>query len=108
MHWPTVPLCKPDAEGRARAARLLEAAGAHTPEQRLLRVLLDDDQDAFERALQERLVGHRESVGADPAPRTLLPVGTLALTVLASQVHGWELGIRSAYLPESLLRAPQQ
>jgi hypothetical protein len=50
-------------------------------------------------------VEHRESVGAHPAPRTLLPVKAVALAALASRVHGWQLGVRSAYLPESLLRA---
>ncbi|MGW7825125.1 immunity 49 family protein [Streptomyces puniciscabiei] len=105
MHRPTVPLCKPDPEERSSAARQLDHVGTLTPDQRLLRVLLDDDQAAFERALEQRLVEHRESVGVHPAPRTLLPVKAVALAVLASRVHGWQLGVRSAYLPESLLRA---
>ncbi|MER6734597.1 immunity 49 family protein [Streptomyces puniciscabiei] len=105
MHWPTVPLRKPDPEERSSAARQLDHVGTLTPDQRLLRVLLDDDQAAFERALEQRLVEHRESVGVHPAPRTLLPVKAVALAVLASRVHGWQLGVRSAYLPESLLRA---
>ncbi|MGW2704481.1 hypothetical protein [Streptomyces sp. NPDC001340] len=46
-----------------------------TPDQRLLQVLLDDDQVAFEAALEERLLARRENVGTDPAPRSLLPVG---------------------------------
>ncbi|MGW0394029.1 Imm49 family immunity protein [Streptomyces sp. NPDC003042] len=70
-----VPLGKPDAAERARTAEQLDAAGTLTPDQRLLRVLLDDDQAAFEQALEERLVAHRESVGADPAAGSLLPVG---------------------------------
>ncbi|MFF3663202.1 immunity 49 family protein [Streptomyces olivochromogenes] len=107
MHWPTDPVCKPGAEERARAAQQLENIGALTPDQRLLRVLLDDDQAAFEQALEQRLVEHRENAGADPAPRTLLPVGTVALAVLASRVHNWQLGVRSAYLPASLLSAQQ-
>ncbi|MFJ9677599.1 immunity 49 family protein [Streptomyces sp. NPDC101194] len=101
--WPTVTLCKPDAEVRAEAAGKLDAAGPSTPDQRLLRVLLDDDQHAFEQALVARLVEHRESVGPDPAPRTLLPLGALALAALAVQVHGWELGVRSGYLPQGML-----
>ncbi|WP_406858880.1 immunity 49 family protein [Streptomyces sp. HUAS MG47] len=101
--WPTVTLRKPDAEERAEAARLLDAAGELTADQRLLRVLLDDDRAAFEQALAARLVEHRESVGADPAPRTLLPMDTLALAALAVQVHGWEPGISSVYLPQALL-----
>jgi hypothetical protein len=104
--WPTVTLCKPDAGARAEAARLLEAAGPLMPDQRLLRVLLDGDQHAFEQALVARLVEHRESVGPDPAPRTLLPLGALALAGLAVQVHGWELGVRSDYLPDALLGSP--
>ncbi|MFJ9825165.1 immunity 49 family protein [Streptomyces sp. NPDC101160] len=101
--WPTVPLRKPDAEERAAAAGRLDAAGALTPDQRLLRVLLDDDQAAFEQALVNRLVAHREGVDADPAPRTLLPLDALALAALAVQVHGWELRVRSGYLPHGVL-----
>ncbi|MCX4746171.1 immunity 49 family protein [Kitasatospora sp. NBC_01287] len=103
---PTVTLCKPDADERAEAARQLDAVGPLTPDQLLLRVLLDDDPHAFEQALAVRLVEHRESQGPDPAPRTLLPVGALALAALAVQVHGWELGIRSGYLPPDLLGSP--
>jgi hypothetical protein len=103
-----VPLGRPDAAERARAAEQLDAAGTLTGDQRLLRVLLDDDQAAFERALEERLVAHRESVGADPAARSLLPAGTVTLAALACLAHDWQLGIRSAYLPEALLSAPQQ
>ncbi|MFF8387853.1 Imm49 family immunity protein [Streptomyces kanasensis] len=102
-----VPLAKPDIEARARAAERLDAAGALDEDQRLLRVLLDDDQPAFEQALAERLSEHRAGVGAGPAPRTLLPVGTAAVAALACLAHGWQLGIRSAYLPDSLLRPPQ-
>lgn len=102
-----VPLDKPDADARARAAERLDAAGTLDPDQRLLRVLLDDDQAVFEQALAERLLEHRADVGTDPAPRTLLPVRTAAVAALASLAHGWQLGIRSAYLPESLLHAPQ-
>ncbi|WKK23483.1 immunity 49 family protein [Streptomyces olivoreticuli] len=102
------PLRKPDAEERDLAARRLDAAGALTPDQRLLRVLLDDDQPAFEQALADRLVQHRESVGADPQPRSLLPVGTIALASLAVSAHGWQLGIRSGYIPCGLLRGPRQ
>ncbi|MEJ8672582.1 Imm49 family immunity protein [Streptomyces sp. MS1.AVA.1] len=94
-----VPLRKPDAEARARAAGQLDAGGTPTPDQRLLRVLLDDDQVTFERALEERLVAHREHTGSDPAPRSLLPVGAVALAALASLAHGWQLSVRSGYLP---------
>ncbi|MET9934843.1 MULTISPECIES: immunity 49 family protein [unclassified Streptomyces] len=102
-----VPLGKPDAAERARASRRLDAVGALTPDQRLLRVLLEDDQAAFEQALQERLVAHRESVGIDPAARSLLPLKSLTLATLACFAHGWQLNIRSAYLPESLASPPQ-
>ncbi|QVQ53170.1 immunity 49 family protein [Spiractinospora alimapuensis] len=103
--WPTVPLCKPEDSERAEAAGRLDAAGPLTPDQRLLRVLLDDDQHTFEEALVARLVEHRETAEAmdDPAPRTLLPLGPLTLAVLAVQVHGWELTVRSPYLPRDLL-----
>ncbi|WJV50954.1 immunity 49 family protein [Streptomyces flavofungini] len=104
--WPTVPLCKPDADERAEAARQLDGAGALPPDHRLLRVLIDDDQDAFEQALEARLVEHRDSVGADPAPRTLLPLGPLVLAALAVQTHGWELRVRSGYLPGDLVGSP--
>ncbi|MEI7032516.1 immunity 49 family protein [Streptomyces pratensis] len=104
--WPTVPLCKPDAGERAGAAEKLDAAGPLAADRRLLRVLLDDDQHAFEEALAARLVEHREGAGPDPAPRTLLPLGALALAALAVQVHGWDLGVRSGYLPPDLLGTP--
>lgn len=105
--WPTVTLAKPDTEERVGAARQLDAAGYLAPDQRLLRVLLDDDQHAFEQALAARLTEHRESMGSDPASRTLLPVGALALAALAVQVHGWELGVRSGYLPHGVLGSHQ-
>ncbi|WPW26168.1 immunity 49 family protein [Streptomyces atratus] len=105
--WPTVTLCMPNADERAEAARELDTAGPLTPDQRLLRVLLDDDRHAFEQALVDRLIEHRESVGLDPAPRTLLPLGALALAALAVQVHGWELGVRSGYLPHGMLGSPE-
>ncbi|QIY76158.1 immunity 49 family protein [Streptomyces sp. RLB1-33] len=105
--WPTVTLRKPDADERAEAARKLDAAGPLTPDQRLLRVLLDDDQHAFEQALVARLIEHRESVGSDPAPSSLLPLSALALAALAVQVHGWESGVRSGYLPHGMLGSPE-
>ncbi|MFI5687589.1 Imm49 family immunity protein [Streptomyces sp. NPDC051636] len=89
------------------AAERLDAAGTLDPDQRLLRVLLDDDQCVFEQALAERLLEHRAGVGTDPAPRTLLPVRTAAVAALASLAHGWQPGVRSAYLPDSPLHAPQ-
>lgn len=108
--WPKVPLRKPGAGERAEAARRLDEAGhALSPDQRLLRVLLDDDRDAFEDALVTRLIAYREGIeagGGDPAPRSLLPLGPLALACLAVQVHGWELGVRSGYLPCGLLGSP--
>ncbi|MDJ0382023.1 Imm49 family immunity protein [Streptomyces sp. G-G2] len=58
---PPVTVCTPDAEERAGAARQLDDLGALTADQRLLRVLLDDDRGAFERALAERLEEYRES-----------------------------------------------
>jgi hypothetical protein len=105
--WPTVTLRKPDTDERAEAARKLDAARALTPDQRLLRVLLDDDQHAFEQALVARLIEHRECVGSDPAPRTLLPLSALALAALAVQVHGWDLGVRSGCLPQGMLGSPE-
>ncbi|WTF49933.1 immunity 49 family protein [Streptomyces sp. NBC_01604] len=102
------PLGKPDTAERARAAAQLDTAGTLTPDQRLLRVLLDDDQAAFEQALQERLVAHRESVGSDPTARSLLPLGAVTLATLARLAHGWQLRTRSAYLPEALVSAPHQ
>ncbi|MGA5821314.1 immunity 49 family protein [Kitasatospora sp. NPDC094028] len=100
------PLRKPPAEDRAAAVRALDAAGALSPDQRLLRVLLADDQAAFEQALAARLAEYRDSLPADAPPRSLLPLGTIALAALAVQAHGWELGVRSDYLPAVLLRAP--
>ncbi|MFJ9041234.1 Imm49 family immunity protein [Streptomyces sp. NPDC102406] len=104
--WPQVTLCKPSIDERLDAALALDAAHATSPDQRLLRILLRDDQPAFERALTERLIQHRSDVGEDPAPRSLLPLGAIALAALAVQVHGWDLRTESGYLPASLLTAP--
>ncbi|WP_217242186.1 immunity 49 family protein [Streptomyces sp. AC555_RSS877] len=105
--WPTVTLRKPDTDERAEAARQLDVAGPLTADHCLLRVLLDDDQHAFEQALVARLIEHRASVVSDPAPRTLLPVDALALAALAVQVHGWELSVQSGYLPHGMLGSPE-
>ncbi|MFI1769510.1 hypothetical protein ACH41H_46985 [Streptomyces sp. NPDC020800] len=67
-----------------------------------------NDQAAFEQALQERLVAHRESVDADPAAHSLLPVGNISLAAHGRLAHGWPLGIRSADRPEALVSAPHQ
>ncbi|WP_416960054.1 immunity 49 family protein [Streptomyces sp. Agncl-13] len=104
--WPQVTLTKPSTDERLDAALALDAAHAVSPDQRLLRVLLRDDQSAFERALDERLAQHRVGVGENPAPGSLLPFGAIALAALAVQAHGWDLRTRSAYLPTSLLKPP--
>ncbi len=52
-------------------------------------------------------MNHRESAADDAAPRSLVPVATIALAALAVQVHGCELDIKSGYLPYGLLRAPE-
>ncbi|MEV6963088.1 immunity 49 family protein [Streptomyces sp. NPDC051207] len=101
--WPSVPLHKPDTDERAEAARQLDLNRPLAADHRLLRILLDDDQHAFEQALVARLIEHRASVGPDPAPRTLLPTGALALAALAVQVHGWELSVQSGYLPHGMV-----
>jgi hypothetical protein len=106
-HGGLVPLGKPDPAVRRRAAEQLETAGTLTPDQHLLRVLLNDDQRAFEQALRERLIAHRDRVGPDPVPRSLLPVGAIALAALAQLAHGWQLRTRSPYLPHALIAAPQ-
>ncbi|MFI8552127.1 immunity 49 family protein [Spirillospora sp. NPDC077959] len=105
--WPAVALCKPNPDERAQATRQLDALHALMPDQRLLRVLLEDDQAAFEQALEHRLIQHRESTSSDAPPRSLLPHKTIALAALAVQVHGWDLRVRSAYLPQTMLNAPE-
>jgi hypothetical protein len=102
------PLRRPTDEERTRTARRLTSAATDlTPDQQLLRVLLEDDQPAFEQALADRLTQYRDTMSADPDPhpRTLLPMGTIALAALAVRVHGWQLNVRSGYLPEALLHA---
>ncbi|MFJ2187279.1 immunity 49 family protein [Kitasatospora sp. NPDC087861] len=99
-----VPLRKPDAEERAAAAQALDAVGGLTPDQQLLRVLLDDDQAAFEQALADRLVRHRESTPPTSYARSLVPVLPIALAALAVQAHGWQLGVSSGYLPATLIQ----
>lgn len=105
-NWPEVTLCMPEVDERLDGALRLGALDDPTPDQRLLRVLLADDQPAFERALADRLVRYREDAPADAPPRSLLPHRTIALAALAVQVHGWDLRVRSGYLPQALLRAP--
>ncbi|WP_406110375.1 immunity 49 family protein [Streptomyces sp. NBC_01003] len=106
-HWPSVTLCKPNAGERTDAKRQLDTLDALTPDQRLLHVLLEDDQLAFEQALEHRLVQHRESAPSDAAPRSLLPHKSIALAALAVQAHGWDLRVQSAYLPQAMLSAPE-
>ncbi|MEV7027056.1 immunity 49 family protein [Kitasatospora sp. NPDC093558] len=101
--WPAVALRKPEPDELAEAARRLDGVPALTADQRLLRVLLDDDRRAFEQALAARLAEYRDGLAGDPAPRTLLPIGILALAALAVRVHGWDLDVRSGYLPAALL-----
>ncbi|MEU8927497.1 immunity 49 family protein [Kitasatospora sp. NPDC048545] len=103
-----VPLRKPDAGERAAAAAALDAAGAAwadglSQDQMLLRVLLEDDREAFEEALATRLARHRTGTPSTARPRTLLPVVPIALAALAVQAHGWELGTTSGYLPAALV-----
>ncbi|MFH9060342.1 immunity 49 family protein [Streptomyces coeruleorubidus] len=105
--WPSVTLCMPEVDERLDGALRLHALGDLTPDQQLLRVLLEDDQPAFEQALSHRLVQHRESAPPDAAPRSLLPQKTIALAALAVQVHGWALRVQSAYLPQALLSASE-
>ncbi|MET8629178.1 immunity 49 family protein [Kitasatospora sp. NPDC004669] len=97
-------LRKPDAEERAAAAQALDAVGELSPDQHLLRALLTNDRQTFEQALTTRLVHHRDTTPADAPPRALLPVVPIALAALAVQVHGWELGITSGYLPAGLVQ----
>lgn len=104
--WPSVPLRRPDVDERLDGMLRLRALGELTQDQRLLRVLLEDNQPAFEQALAERLDRHRESTPAGAPPRSLLPHRTIALAALAVQVHGWDLRVRSPYLPPALLDAP--
>ncbi|MFI8875762.1 immunity 49 family protein [Streptomyces sp. NPDC055243] len=105
--WPSVTLCRPTVGERADAQRQLNALESLTPDQRLLCVLLEDDQSAFEQALEHRLVQHRESTPSDAPPRSLLPHKTVALAAQAVQVHGWDLRVHSAYLPQAMLRASE-
>ena len=92
-------LCMPEVDERLDGALCLNALGALAPDQQLLRVLLEDDQVAFEQALAHCLVQHRQSASPDAAPRSLLPHKTIALAALAVQVHGWDVRVRSGYLP---------
>ncbi|WP_369229023.1 immunity 49 family protein [Streptomyces sp. R21] len=108
--WPVRSGSGDDPTVAARAHQELTAGSpgyipleALTPDQQLLRVLLEDDQAAFEQALAHRLVQHRQSASPDAAPRSLLPHKTIALAALAVQVHGWDVRVRSGYLPQALL-----
>ncbi|MFH8383372.1 immunity 49 family protein [Kitasatospora sp. NPDC018058] len=100
----TPALRKPDAEKRAAATRALDSVGELSPDQRLLRALLTDDRQTFEQALTTRLAHHRDITPADAPPRTLLPVVPIALAALAVQLHDWEPGTTSGYLPAGLVQ----
>lgn len=105
--WPSVTLRMPEVDERLDAALRLNGLGTLTPDQRLLRALLEDNQSAFEQALAHRLAQHREGAPPDATLRSLLPQKTIALAALAVQVHGWDLRVRSACLPPALLNAPE-
>jgi len=103
--WPSETLRMPEVDDRLDGALRLNTFGTLTPDQRLLRVLLENDQSAFEWALVRRLVQLRELASCDSAPRSQLPVKTIALAALAVQIHGWDLRVRSPYLPQALLNS---
>ncbi|MBF6348991.1 immunity 49 family protein [Nocardia flavorosea] len=96
----------PTTHERSVAARLLDTFDDLSPEAQLLRTLLDDNQPAFEQALIDRLERYRAESESDGRPRSLLPIGTIAVAALAVRVHGWLLGVSSGYLPEGMLRNP--
>ncbi|MGW9447128.1 immunity 49 family protein, partial [Bacillus mobilis] len=102
-------LCRPGAAERTEAIRALESAGELTPEQSLLCVLLREDRSVFERALAEHLELYRKAMSTldEVAPRTLLPMGVIALVALAVQVYGWRVDVASDHLPEVLCAAPE-
>ncbi|MEU1436390.1 Imm49 family immunity protein [Streptomyces sp. NPDC005786] len=60
--WPQMTLTKPSTGERLDATLALDAAHSVRPDQRLLSVLLPDNQSAFERSLDERLAKHRAGV----------------------------------------------
>ncbi|GEM30823.1 hypothetical protein NN3_18300 [Nocardia neocaledoniensis NBRC 108232] len=102
--WPNARLRKPTALALSEAARSLDTLTAQSPSRRLLRTLLEDDQPLFEQALAATLTAHHDRVVPD-RPRTLLPVDIIAPVVIAVRVHGWDLRVRSDYLPRRLTSA---
>ncbi|MBT2384061.1 immunity 49 family protein [Streptomyces sp. ISL-11] len=75
-----------------------------TAELSTVRALLTGDRDAFRDGLIRMLDRHREvNSGPTASPRSLLPLDAIALAALATRREGWEPGIESAYLPETLV-----
>ncbi|WP_306367984.1 Imm49 family immunity protein [Nocardiopsis sp. CC223A] len=105
---PEVALRRPTGSELEAAVRAMDSAGKLSREQTLLRVLLNDNQSRFEDALADHLDRYRQEMGTapDPAPRTLLPVGVIAVVALAVQVHGWRVDPGSEYVPQVWVQAP--
>ncbi|MFD0383184.1 Imm49 family immunity protein [Streptomyces stramineus] len=96
------------AEAAARLDALLaESTGPEAwrvPELTATRALLTGDREAFRDGLAGMLARHHEVHARGTAsPRSLLPLGAIALAALATRREGWEPGIESAYLPATLV-----
>ncbi|MGW4242705.1 immunity 49 family protein [Nocardia sp. NPDC004722] len=104
--WPEQVVRKPTTEERLEALRRLDLHHPLTPDQHLLRALLEDNQSRFEQTLAQYLTDYRAALPDHAQPRTLLPQQPIALAALAIQTHGWQLGLVSHYLPPALLKSP--
>ena len=71
--------------------------------------LVEGDAESFNLALLDALASHRDHYAV--ADRATAPDAALAVDLLALTCHarrrGWEIRVRSPYLPERILRAAE-
>ncbi len=85
---------------------------AHRAALATLRAVAANDRAGFERALAGQLELHRQwyagPADGDPAPRTLLPFGAIALAAMAERWNRWPAVVESDYLPAALVEGFRQ
>ncbi|MGW0792320.1 immunity 49 family protein [Streptomyces sp. NPDC002911] len=69
----------------------------------ILRAMAVEDREAFDAALAGLLARYAALHGPAASPRTLLPLVPIALAALAYRTLGWAPGVRTDYLPYTLI-----
>ncbi|WP_166028416.1 immunity 49 family protein [Streptomyces chilikensis] len=70
---------------------------------RALRALVAEDQEAFDTALTDLLVGYSALHGPSASPSSLLPLVPIALAALAYRTLDWAPAAHTDYLPHALV-----